>query len=218
MDGTVGTTRTTDVDFLVDSDYARPVSPSRPRNPRRSSLKAARGISLVEVMNFVTLAAVLGTLAMVGVAKYLRHSKTAEAIGTLTTIGKSAVSAYNTSDSTQPTNSIPAAARAMRHFPQSAQTPVPEDASLLRGKRYRSSPADWAKTPWRELNFSMPQPQYYRYDFKSSGVGATGVATITAAGDLDGDGETSLYTLKVSPDANLDALVAPNVEIKDGEE
>ena len=169
-------------------------------------------------MNFITLAAVLGTLAMVGVAKYLRHSKTAEAIGTLTTIGKSAVTAYNTSDSTQPTTSIPAAARAMRHFPQSAQTPVPEDATLLRGKRYRSSSADWTKTPWRDLNFSMPQPQYYRYDFQSSGVGATGVATVTAAGDLDGDGETSLYSLKISPDPNLDAVVAPNVEIKDGEE
>ena len=64
----------------------------------------------------------------------------------------------------------------------------------------------------------MPQPQYYRYDFQSSGVGATGVATVTAAGDLDGDGETSLYSLKVTPDANLDAQVAPNVEIKDGEE
>lgn len=169
-------------------------------------------------MNFVTLAAVLGTLAMVGVAKYLRHSKTAEAVGTLTTIAKSAAASYNASDSTQPTTSIPAAARAMRHFPLSAQVPVPEDASLVRGKRYRSSSADWAKTPWRELNFSMPQPQYYRYDFQSTGVGATGVATITAAGDLDGDGQTSLYTLRVVPDPALDAVVAPNVEIKDGEE
>lgn len=178
----------------------------------------SRGISLVEVMNFVTLAAVLATLAMVGVAKYLRHSKTAEAVGTLTTIAKSAAATYNSSDSTQPTTSIPAAARAMRHFPQSATVPVPEDAALLRGKRYRSSSADWAKTPWRDLSFSMPQPQYYRYDFQSSGVGATGVATVTAAGDLDGDGQTSLYSLRVAPDANLDAVVAPNVDIKDGEE
>ncbi|MFO0665933.1 MAG: hypothetical protein U0174_18425 [Polyangiaceae bacterium] len=200
----------TRVDFLARSDYAVIVLP----NIRSST----RGMSLVEVMNFLTLAAVLGTLAMVGVAKYLRHSKTAEAVGTLTTIGKSAAAFYNASDSTQPQTSIPAAARAMRHFPQSALTPVPEDASFLRGKRYRSSSGDWAKTPWRELNFSMPQPQYYRYDFQSSGVGATGVATVTAAGDLDGDGETSLYSLKVTPDANLDAQVAPNVEIKDGEE
>ena len=65
----------------------------------------------------------------------------------------------------------------------------------VKGKQYQSSAADWAMTPWHELQFSIPQPQYYAYSYASEGAGSTAKATATARGDLDGDGVSSTYSI-----------------------
>ena len=65
-------------------------------------------------MNFLSLAAVLTGLAMYGLGRYVRHAKTAEAIGSLAAIGQAAAGFYNDSDSTQPAGAPESAARAMR--------------------------------------------------------------------------------------------------------
>jgi hypothetical protein len=82
----------------------------------------------------------------------------------------------------------------------------------VRGKRYQSTLADWTPSPWRELHFSIPQPQFYVYSFDSSGSGQQATATATARGDLNGDGVTSTYRLKVAVDDKLNAQVSPNLE------
>ena len=50
----------------------------RPIGAHRTS-----GFSWIELMNFLSLAAVLTGLAMYGLGRYVRHAKTAEAIGSL---------------------------------------------------------------------------------------------------------------------------------------
>jgi hypothetical protein len=172
----------------------------------------------VEVLNLLTLGAVVAALAMYGVARYTQHSKTAEAMSAVTTLAKNAATYYDASDSTQPLGAAPDAAHAMRHFPTSAKTPVPADPKLVEGKRYRSSSADWSRPPWKDLGFSIVQPQCYAYNFTSDGSGAQAKATATAQGDLNGDGERSYFSLSVSPDGKLNAVVAPAVETKNPED
>ncbi|MBN9165284.1 MAG: hypothetical protein J0I07_30250 [Myxococcales bacterium] len=177
-----------------------------------------RGFSAIELMNFFALAAILTALGMYALARYVRHNKTAEAKESITRIASGAADYYNRSDATQPAGAAPQAVHAMRHFPPSSRTAVPEDALNVRGRKYQSNSADWAASPWRELGFSIVQPQCYQYAFESQGSGATAKALVTAEGDLDGDGTRSRYSLAIAPDESLTAVVATELERVDPEE
>jgi hypothetical protein len=56
------------------------------------------------------------------------------------------------------------------------------------------------------------------YNFDSAGSGSTAIATVTASGDLDGDGIASTYRMTVMPDDKLEAVPATNLERVDPEE
>lgn len=176
------------------------------------------GFSAIELMNFLALAAVLTAIAMYALARYVRHGKTAEAVESVTRLANGAADYYNRSDANQPSGASPQAVHAMRHFPPSARVPVPEDPLAVRGKRYQSNSADWASSPWRELGFSIVQPQCYQYSYSAEGAGASAKATVTAQGDLDGDGTRSTYSLSIAPDESLEAKVAPKMTKQDPEE
>jgi type II secretory pathway pseudopilin PulG len=178
----------------------------------------SRGLTLAELLVFLALAALLSALGMYGLARYLRHSRTAEAVGALNTLGASAAAAYDASDATQPAGTEPSAARAMRHFPPSSRTPVPADLADIRGKQYRSASHDWDPSPWRELRFSIPQPQFYAYSFRSEGVGSAATATAVAQGDLNGDGHMSEFSLGIAPDGAGNGKAAATIQRVDPEE
>jgi len=169
-------------------------------------------------MNFLALAAILTAVGMYALACYVRHGKTTEAMGSVTRLGTSAAEYYNKSDATQPTGAQPEAVHAMRHFPPSSRAPVPEDPLSVRAKRYQSNAADWTTSPWRDLGFSIVQPQCYQYAFDAQGAGMQAKATVTAQGDLDGDGTRSLYSLGIAPDESATAVVTPQVTRRDPEE
>jgi type II secretory pathway pseudopilin PulG len=178
----------------------------------------ALGFTAIELMNFLALAAVLSAIAMYSLARYVRHAKTVEAVSSVTSLAGAAAENYNTSDATQPAGAAPHAVHAMRHFPPSSRVSVPEDPLSVRGRRYQSNLADWSASPWRELRFSIIQPQSYQYSFDAGGAGATAKALVTAQGDLDGDGMRSTYSLAIAPDEGLTAQVAPTMIKKDAEE
>jgi Tfp pilus assembly protein PilE len=178
----------------------------------------ARGFSAVELLNFFALAAILTALAMYFLSRYVRHGKTAEARESVTRLAAGAAEFYNRSDATQPSGAAPQAIHAMRHFPPTSRAPVPEDALSVRGKRYQSNKVDWAASPWKDLGFSIVQPQCYQYSFESTGSGTAARAQVVAQGDLNGDGARSRYALGIAPDASLTATVAKDMEQTDPEE
>jgi len=170
-------------------------------------------------MNFLALAAVLSAGGMYGLARYVRHQKTAEAIGSVTAIAEAAARYYDQSDSNQPAGTTPEAAHAMRHFPGASKASVPADPDAIKGKRYQSSLGDWTGSPWAELRFSIPQPQFYAYSFESQGSGAQATATAIAHADLDGNGKMSTYRLSITPDpVTFKAKVSAEIEKIDPEE
>jgi len=176
------------------------------------------GFSLLELMNVISFVALLSTLGMYAVAKYVRHTKTAEAISSVDTIARGAAAYYNGSDFAQPAGSRPEALRASRHFPPPSRYAVPADARDVQGKRYKSSLADWQGAPWREIRFTMPGPQCYQYAFESDGAGAAAKAAAVARGDLDGNNSWAMYRLAVTPDAAGSAKVGAAIEKTNPEE
>jgi type IV pilus assembly protein PilA len=171
-----------------------------------------RGASLVEVLNFLSLATAIGIVAMVGVARYVRHSRTAEAISSVEAIARGAAAYYEKSDQNQPAGSTVDAMRAMRHFPPSATATVPADVTKVQGTKYKSALGDWGASPWRELRFSIPQAQSFAYTFESEGAGQTAKAAAVARGDLDADGVWSEYRLGIRALDDGRAAVASEVE------
>jgi hypothetical protein len=170
------------------------------------------GYTLAELLTTIGFVSILGALAMYGVARYLRHTKTAEAIGSVTTIAQGACAFYNQSDANQPAGTRPDAAKAMRHFPPSSRATVPADEASVRGKRFQSAIGDWSTSPWPEVGFKLPAPQYYAYAFESSGSGPSAQATAIAHGDLDGNGTKSTFRATCAPDESLVAKVGKNIE------
>lgn len=166
-------------------------------------------------MNVLGLASLVGALGMYGLSRYLRHAKTLEAVGSVTALATGAADFYNASDATQPAGSDPRAVQAMRHFPPSSRGSVPADPLDVRGKRYQSSAAEWATSPWRDLKFSLSTPQHYAYAFVSDGAGEAAAGTAQARGDLDADGQLSTFELKITPDATLVARVAREMTVEE---
>jgi type II secretory pathway pseudopilin PulG len=161
---------------------------------------------------------ILSALAMYGVARYLRHSKTSEAIATTTAIAQAACVYYNQSDANQPAGTKVDAAKAMRHFPPASRASVPANDADVRGKRFQSALGDWATSPWLDMGFKISTPQFYAYSFESNGSGTAAQATAIAQGDLDGNGIKSTFRATAAPDGTLVAKPSGTVQQTDPEE
>jgi hypothetical protein len=154
---------------------------------------------------------VLSTLAFYGVGKYTSNAKTAEARNTIGQIAKAIITqSESESESENERDSLPGKTRVLKlvSFPAVPKT-VPS------GIKVQSKPSDWKA--WMPIKFSFTDPQYFQYEVKAAKDGQS--AEIIARGDLNGNGKTSLFVLRIKRDAKLNALMsAPNIAETDPEE
>ena len=150
-----------------------------------------------------------GVLATFFIRKYMRGSTTSEVRNSLGQMAKDAATTYEERASEVPPG---------RRLCPSASLPVPTATSMIRGRFYQSTRAEWEvdkpiDAGFACLHFSMMQPQYYQYRYE-----ATPTSFLAGGrGDLNGDGRLSDFTAKGAVvDSHL--VVEPSISMTDPEE
>jgi type IV pilus assembly protein PilA len=158
-------------------------------------VRAARGFTLIELMIVVAIVGVLAVLGTYSVRKYMTNVKGTEARNSLGQIAKDAASAFEKESTNASIVSGGNSTSLIRALCESS-TMVP--SSVPAASKYQSTASDWASGSatqgWSCLKFSMPDPQYYSYQYVALNTTATaGVYQANAWGDLNGDGVTSHF-------------------------
>ena len=94
---------------------------------------------------------------------------------------------------------IEAAIAATGRVPETPAGPTPATGCCEQGGACAPDPALWAAPGWKALAFSIDGEHRYTYAYAPEPGGRA--AVVRAAGDLDCDGEPSLYELEVRIEA-----------------
>lgn len=174
--------------------YAPPAGP--PPAPKKMPVWVI--VLIVVAGGALVLLITLGSLAIFGMRRYLAAAKTSEAKSTIGAIARGARASYDR-------ESLGEGGEAAHRLCKSA---VPVPSRVPSGVKYQpaASGADFdtgdAETGWKCLRFSITQPIYYQYHYQqgsgyvvpSTDPGPDGFEA-AAVGDLDGDGETSIFSV-----------------------
>jgi hypothetical protein len=161
------------------SAWLTEVSPLQQRGPVVEVTFGAGGASSVMVSG------VLAAVAIPAFTRYVKRSKTAEAVANVRTIAGALESELNAMP--------PARRRTARLAALPAMPPGAPSAS-----KYPADESRWTASPWRRVGFSIAAAHYYQYRVDVDGRCYVAVAE----GDLDGDGARSSFSQRVCPGAD----------------
>lgn len=165
---------------------------------RKWMSKGDKGFTLIELMIVVAILGILAAVAIPAFVKYMRRSKTSEAEDKLAYMFRSGTTYYT---SERPAQGVGAAI--------SVQC-IPADSAIFPGGAGQSRrSADFAaNATFAAIDFAIGDPFYYDYQFGTNaagcGVTSTNAFTARAVGDLDGDGNMSLFERAARANANAE--------------
>lgn len=136
----------------------------------------AGGFTLVELMIVVVILGVLSAVALPSFSRYVRRSRTTEAVTNIQRIFAAQVT-YNNEIHERALNG---------HFVNAPATPSSAPNS---GKYPANIPLWTGIVEWTALGFAMEGAHYFQYE----SPGNTSGFTASAHGDLDGDGDVSTF-------------------------
>lgn len=194
-----------------------PSQPRKSRLPMWVVIPVAIGVSAIGGLAIWAVTR-SGADSIDGISDYLRSSKTAEAKNNIRAIARGATDAYEREtlvseldpdaptapwgrDNSPPTRRLCGSAE---QVPSSVPRGTKYQPNFNEGSDYRTGDAN---NGWKCLRFDGSMPQYYQYSYVRGGpfksrrrgnpeaIEGPDRVEVTAEGDLDGDGETSLFAV-----------------------
>mgnify|MGYP003572934563 CR=1 FL=1 len=156
--------------------------------------KAQQGFTLIELMIVVAIIGILAAVAIPAFMKYIKKSKTSEARQFVKKIYDGARAYYMDRNGRATMGQADGGAQ----FPESVAVSPGQGGNAYccdgnGGDKCEPNQAKWADPTWTALQFSVDDPHYYVYQYTADNT--VPEFTAFAYGDLDFDGEPSLFSM-----------------------
>ncbi len=151
-------------------------------------MRQQRAFTLIELMIVVAIIGILAAVAIPAFMKYIRRSKTTEAVMNLRKLYDGSVAYYQEEHSHRNGQIQP------RQFPVSVGS-TPGNTACVDGASKKHAPQAnmFDDRTWQGLTFAVDDPFYYQYGYTSTGTGAGSQFTAASWGDLNCDTNLSTF-------------------------
>ena len=167
-----------------------------------------KGFTLIELMIVVAIIGILAAVAIPAFMKYIRRSKTSEALMNLRKLFDSSVAYFEAEHYARgiSVNDGGESTAITRQFPDPvAKTPAVNQCDAD-DQKFHPVQTTWDAPTWQELNFAISDPHYYAYQYDCTGNNTSSLFTARAYGDLDCDDKYSTFERAAGVDNALNVV------------